>query len=142
MRKKRENTCNICGETFPYRISLQNHFVSIHKGLGMKLNCKFCDKQFSRKDSKNFHEKKHKGIVVQKVRCQICNQSYVNLRSHVLQVHESSKLTCDICDKGYLKKTSLDLHMRKNMEKTNLSHEEKQEKNHFLKANIRNKYFL
>ena len=111
--KKRENTCNICGETFPYYTSLQNHLVSIHKGLGMKLKCKFCDKQFTRKDSKNFHEKKHENIETQKVPCQICNQSYVDLRGHVLEVHESSKLTCGICDKGYFRKRNLDLHMRK-----------------------------
>ena len=49
----------------------------------------------------------------QKIPCQICNQSYVDLRGHVLEVHESSKLTCGICDKGYFRKRNLDLHMRK-----------------------------
>ncbi|XP_013146536.1 PREDICTED: zinc finger protein draculin-like isoform X2 [Papilio polytes] len=108
-------TCNKCHSTFATKRSLRSHKTTHIEG---SYKCDDCDKIFSSKAKKVYHEKcKHLGE--RKIsNCQYCNESfrsYYQRNKHLVKVHNTeAKYKCNICSKSYVIKSLLMSHIKKN----------------------------
>ncbi|KPJ01309.1 Zinc finger protein 192 [Papilio xuthus] len=107
--------CKICNTAFATQRSLTSHKNTHIKG---SFKCGYCDKIFSSKPKKVYHEKcKHLGE--RNIRnCQYCNQSfrsYYQRNQHLIKIHNAeAKYKCNVCTKSYLLKSLLMSHIKKN----------------------------
>uniref|UniRef100_A0A914C7K3 Uncharacterized protein n=1 Tax=Acrobeloides nanus TaxID=290746 RepID=A0A914C7K3_9BILA len=115
--------CGICGKMIKRKQDLQRHFQYIH-GKKLQLDCKFCDKKFTRRDNLLEHEKKYhpapqnadnsgEPLVIRPYICEICGGSFrfkASLRDH-LKTHISARnFVCNICNLKFLRRTDLTRH--------------------------------
>ncbi|XP_060809239.1 zinc finger protein 25 [Amyelois transitella] len=110
----RNYTCSNCDTSFATRRSLNAHRVTHQEG---SFKCDHCEKVFSNKTKKHYHEKtKHLGNR-SIANCPYCNESfrsYYQRNQHLIKVHNSeTPYKCNVCDKEYALKSLLMYHIKK-----------------------------
>ncbi|XP_063533766.1 zinc finger protein 1 homolog [Cydia strobilella] len=103
------HTCEQCGVTV---IDIKSHSLT-HKSKDerKKLKCKACPKQFVSRGGRRRHFIVHH--LGRKSKCDICNGEYVNLDTHIKQVHKKEELrfVCVTCERRFVSRPVLDEHM-------------------------------
>ncbi|CAK1587594.1 unnamed protein product [Parnassius mnemosyne] len=108
-------TCNKCHTPFATKRSLNSHRTTHKEG---SFKCDHCEKIFSSRPKKQYHEKtKHLGT--RNIgNCPYCNESfrsYYQRNQHLVKVHNSeAQYKCNVCTKAYVLKTLLMSHIKKN----------------------------
>ena len=112
-------SCETCGKTFKYKLSLKLHRNS-HEGTKVKeFTCEICGKDLSTKDSLTWHMNTHTGI--KPYNCSFCPKQFrqePNMKSHEKRHREGTynvkiyvrNIHCDQCDKSYCGKRGLRRH--------------------------------
>ena len=91
------------------RIDLLQH-QRVHDKQREPFRCLDCGQIFRTRSNFNTHLRTH--TVKGPQHCDICDKLFVNLRSHVQQVHQKLRThTCHLCDKPFGKKSGLDRHI-------------------------------
>lgn len=91
------------------RIDLLQH-QRVHDKQREPFRCLDCGQIFRTRSNFNTHIRTH--TVKGPQHCDICDKLFVNLRSHVQQVHQKLRThTCHLCDKPFGKKSGLDRHI-------------------------------
>ena len=91
------------------RIDLLQH-QRVHDKQREPFRCQECGQVFRTRSNFNTHLRTH--TVKGPQHCDICNKLFVNLRSHVQQVHQKLRThPCHLCDKTFGKKSGLDRHI-------------------------------
>ncbi|XP_063837000.1 zinc finger protein 1 homolog [Ostrinia nubilalis] len=108
-------TCEKCDTSFATKRSLNAHTTTHQEG---SFKCDYCEKIFSSKPKKHYHEKtKHLGAR-NISNCPFCNEpfrSYYQRNQHMVKVHNSeAQYKCNICNKSYILKSLLMYHIKKN----------------------------
>ncbi|KAM3955125.1 uncharacterized protein ACR2FA_011005 [Aphomia sociella] len=123
--------CNkiILGSSYKFKSHLYQH-----NAVNSRHNCKYCSKQFYRKDAFLRHVLSHTGDAKQFV-CDYCDRGYVDKRNLITHLklhddtHHSPKYKCPACGVTYCEQRLLKYHIRKehfNLEsKSTNSHEKK-----------------
>uniref|UniRef100_A0A7S2ZU81 C2H2-type domain-containing protein n=1 Tax=Rhodosorus marinus TaxID=101924 RepID=A0A7S2ZU81_9RHOD len=113
--RKRESTCETCGQAFTRAHNLKRHRLLVHQKR-RDFVCEYCQRTFTQ----NGHLKEH--IKVNHVgtnlfSCTVCGKGFgarSKLQRHVLTVHENRRsYKCDVCEKKYKEKSYLKRHMQK-----------------------------
>ena len=84
-------------------------------GVGAKIKCKFCEKQFLHKVRKEEHEKKYHLNEDINLICIECGKTFrreATLRTH-MQVHKEESYQCNLCDKVFESNFKMKEHRRK-----------------------------
>uniref|UniRef100_A0A8D9B1P6 Zinc finger and SCAN domain-containing protein 2 n=1 Tax=Cacopsylla melanoneura TaxID=428564 RepID=A0A8D9B1P6_9HEMI len=113
-RKLTEVKCESCWKVFTSKITMERH-LEVH--MGVRYNCKQCEKIFSNERSLFRHKLiSHSGNVY---KCNACNKKFADdtgLIRHNRTVHRTAtkkpvKYSCDRCGKSYVDKKSLREHL-------------------------------
>ncbi|XP_023939808.2 zinc finger protein 551 [Bicyclus anynana] len=108
-------TCTKCENSFATKRSLNAHQASHQDG---SFKCDLCEKIFSSKTKKHYHEKtKHMGTrnISNCPFCDVPFRSYYQRNQHMVKVHNSeAQYKCNVCNKGYILKSLLMYHIKKN----------------------------
>ncbi|XP_068625971.1 oocyte zinc finger protein XlCOF6-like [Battus philenor] len=107
-------TCVKCHASFVTKRSLNAHETTHQEG---SFKCDQCDKVFSSRAKKQYHEKtKHLGER-NISNCPYCDQpfrSYYQRNQHLVKVHNSeAQYKCNVCSKAYILKSLLMYHIKK-----------------------------
>lgn len=107
--------CTKCETSFATKRSLNAHQATHQEG---SFKCDLCDKIFSSRTKKQYHEKtKHLGARSIS-NCPFCDtpfRSYYQRNQHLVKVHNSeAQYKCNVCNKGYILKSLLMCHIKKN----------------------------
>lgn len=108
-------SCTKCEASFATKRSLHAHQTTHLEG---SFKCDLCDKVFSSRMKKQYHEKtKHLGE--RRIsNCPFCGvpfRSYYQRNQHLVKVHNSeAQYKCNVCDKSYIMKSLLMSHIKKN----------------------------
>lgn len=107
-------TCAKCDSSFATKRSLNAHRTTHQEG---SFKCDHCDKVFTSKPKKHYHEKmKHLGAR-NISNCPFCNEpfrSYYQRNQHLVKVHNSeAQYKCNVCNKAYILKSLLMYHIKK-----------------------------
>ena len=90
--EKKPYQCNICNDSFSYKVTLKKHVKSVHEK-NIQFKCSICNNTFSRKNGLKSHmESVHEKI--KRHKCSICNIGFYkrgNLINHK-SVHEKKIL--------------------------------------------------
>ncbi|XP_061713726.1 zinc finger protein 347-like [Cydia pomonella] len=101
--------CEQCGVTV---IDIKSHSLT-HKFKDERkmLKCKACPKLFISRGGRRRHFNVHH--LGRKAKCDICNGHYVNLNTHIMQVHKKAELrfVCVMCGRRFVSRHVLDQHM-------------------------------
>jgi PR domain zinc finger protein 5 len=108
-------TCDKCGAPFATKRSLAAHASTHQEG---SFKCDYCDKICPSRPKKLYHEKtKHLGAR-NISNCPYCDEpfrSYYQRNQHLVKVHNSeAQYKCNVCNKGYILKSLLMYHIKKN----------------------------
>ncbi|XP_004926708.1 zinc finger protein 260 isoform X1 [Bombyx mori] len=107
--------CGKCGTAFATKRSLHSH-RNVHKEGSYK--CGYCDKVFSNRPKKCYHEKLQHLGESNISKCQHCGapfKSYYQRNQHLIRVHnDEAKYKCNVCNKSYLLKSLLMYHIKRN----------------------------
>ncbi|PRD28713.1 UNVERIFIED_CONTAM: zinc finger protein [Trichonephila clavipes] len=126
--------CAECGKCFNLQNDFLKHYIMIY--VSDKIyECKDCKKEFTSKQcyfshvhrqknkigdsncNSNSANKNHQEECLQKksksLKCEVCNKTVVNLKSHVLAHAEELCYQCDICNEYFTQKYSLRQHYRR-----------------------------
>ncbi|RVE48085.1 hypothetical protein evm_007272 [Chilo suppressalis] len=100
--------CEECGKTVR---NLKEH-IMLHRPAHTRTRvpCKLCDKTFASHSARYRHTKvKHLGI---KIPCHLCDKVVVNIKQHMMVVHESSQLQheCVSCGRRFISQSALEAH--------------------------------
>lgn len=108
-------SCTKCENSFATKRSLSAHQETHQDG---SFKCDLCDKIFSTRTKKQYHEKaKHMGTrnISNCPYCDVPFRSYYQRNQHMVKVHDSDvKYKCNVCNKGYILKSLLMSHIKKN----------------------------
>ncbi|CAG9574895.1 unnamed protein product [Danaus chrysippus] len=108
-------SCSKCENSFATKRSLNTHQTTHEEG---SFKCDHCDKIFSTKTKKQYHEKtKHLGArnISNCPYCDVPFRSYYQRNQHLVKVHNSeAQYKCNVCSKGYILKSLLMCHIKKN----------------------------
>ena len=114
---KEQNSCKICGKSFPKAQNLKAHINYVHDGNKPPriFKCETCGKLFSDKSKVMKHAKTvHEGI--KEYKCESCGKSYAykeSLRDHIKTVHQDKReFECKSCGKKYKIIKQLHSHIR------------------------------
>lgn len=107
-------SCSKCDTSFATKRSLNAHRTTHIEG---SFKCDHCEKIFSSRAKKHYHEKmKHLGAR-NISNCPYCNQpfrSYYQRNQHLIKVHNSeAQYKCNVCSKSYILKSLLMYHIKK-----------------------------
>ncbi|KAM3957587.1 uncharacterized protein ACR2FA_008289 [Aphomia sociella] len=108
-------TCTKCDTSFATKRSLNAHRTTHQEG---SFKCDHCEKVFSSRSKKHYHEKtKHLGAR-NISNCPYCNEpfrSYYQRNQHLVKVHNNeAQYKCNVCNKSYILKSLLMYHIKKN----------------------------
>ncbi|XP_026489368.2 zinc finger protein ZFP2-like [Vanessa tameamea] len=108
-------SCTKCDTSFATKRSLNAHQTTHQEG---SFKCDLCDKVFSSRTKKQYHEKtKHLGArsISNCPFCDVPFRSYYQRNQHLVKVHNSeAQYKCNVCNKGYILKSLLMCHIKKN----------------------------
>lgn len=108
-------SCTKCENSFATKRSLSAHQETHQDG---SFKCDLCDKIFSTRTKKQYHEKaKHMGTrnISNCPYCDVPFRSYYQRNQHMVKVHDLDvKYKCNVCNKGYILKSLLMSHIKKN----------------------------
>ena len=123
MNCKPEHECDICGNKFPEKSLLLEHFQVDHPNeqSSTRHHCKYCPKSFTHKSDRNSHEMIHEGTNPNY--CQICDRYFLKaakLKAHIESRHSEkpkqrgsgNKIECEQCGARVRNKRELALHQR------------------------------
>lgn len=100
--------CNECPKNYKTKIDLLQH-QRVHDKARDPFHCDICNQFFRTRSNFNTHQRTHS--VKGPQRCELCDKVFVNLRSHIQQVHHRVRQhICGVCDKAFGKKSGLDRH--------------------------------
>ncbi|XP_038211858.1 zinc finger protein OZF-like [Zerene cesonia] len=107
-KNKEAQICEECGKTVR---NIKAH-MTLHQPKCAQKNyqCEYCDKVFKSYGARYKHVKiKHFGV---KEHCYLCNKKVVNLKSHTLNMHDTSSLPfeCNICSRRFISPSRLKEH--------------------------------
>ncbi|XP_034837892.1 oocyte zinc finger protein XlCOF6-like [Maniola hyperantus] len=108
-------SCTKCENSFATKRSLNAHQGTHQDG---SFKCDLCEKVFSSRTKKQYHEKtKHLGTrnISNCLLCDVPFRSYYQRNQHMVKVHNSeAQYKCNVCSKGYVLKSLLMCHIKKN----------------------------
>ncbi|CAH2100576.1 unnamed protein product [Euphydryas editha] len=108
-------SCTKCDTSFATKRSLNAHQTTHQEG---SFKCDLCEKVFSSRTKKQYHEKtKHLGArsISNCPYCDVPFRSYYQRNQHFVKVHNSeAQYKCNICNKGYILKSLLMYHIKNN----------------------------
>ncbi|XP_045456730.1 zinc finger protein 287-like [Melitaea cinxia] len=108
-------SCTKCDTSFATKRSLNAHQTTHQEG---SFKCDLCEKIFSSRTKKQYHEKtKHLGArsISNCPFCDVPFRSYYQRNQHLVKVHNSeAQYKCNVCNKGYILKSLLMCHIKKN----------------------------
>ena len=122
---KMEHGCEVCGEKFDNKASLNQHNITQH-GAEKIHKCGKCGKLYSKKSSLTTHKIKHEiedgtissekleRLEKKKIHCEECGKLFYHQSQHMrhMKGHKGIKeFQCDQCDKSYTSNTSLAQHI-------------------------------
>ncbi|CAG9806263.1 unnamed protein product [Chironomus riparius] len=107
---ERNFICDECPKSYKTKIDLLQH-KRVHEQIKEPLICEICHQQFSIRSKYNSHLRTH-AIKSGRINCEICGKLFINLRSHIQQVHQKIKNhKCSICKKEFGKRSGLVRHI-------------------------------
>lgn len=108
-KNNKPEMCSICGKIVAQlREHLKSHLPITER---RQIQCKLCPRTFLTYTARNRHTKiKHLG---KRSHCTICNKDLVDLRSHMVLIHNTTELSfvCMVCERRFISKTVLADHM-------------------------------
>ena len=125
MEEHSEHGCEVCGEKFDNKPSLNQHNITQH-GAEKIHKCGKCGKLYSKKSSLTTHKIKHEiedgtissekleRLEKKKIHCEECGKLFYHQSQHIrhMKGHKGIKeFQCDQCDKSYTSNTSLAQHI-------------------------------
>ncbi|XP_033642003.1 zinc finger protein 236-like isoform X2 [Asterias rubens] len=114
---EKNELCDICGRAYKSRPELKDHRIEAHtEGGKIKLQCRFCPAQFSRRSSRSYHEKRHKNdfpYVCPKPGCNKRFIAVIDYKRHLI-FHTGAKLyRCRFCNNCFTRSDYLKGHEKK-----------------------------
>ncbi|XP_071085195.1 uncharacterized protein [Haliotis cracherodii] len=128
------SSCKFCTKSFPDPLLLADHTRNIHKSqpqymdfvrenrCKMKLKCNLCveDRFYGRWESfgqhmRDIHTEKLIGESVQKIKCTLCDKTWVNQNKydrHLKAAHGSERYLCHLCPATFKWESSLQCHIK------------------------------
>ncbi|XP_067669258.1 uncharacterized protein [Haliotis asinina] len=129
-----QTSCKFCAKSFPDPLLLADHTRNIHKNqpqymdfvrenrCKMKLKCNLCveDRFYGRWESfgqhmRDIHTEKLIGESVQKIKCTLCDKTWVNQNKydrHLKAAHGSERYLCHLCPATFKWESSLQCHIK------------------------------
>jgi len=106
---ERNYICDECPKSYKTKIDLLQH-KRVHEKIKEPMSCEICHQKFSIRSKYNSHLRTH--TIKGPQNCEICEKMFVNLRSHIQQVHQKVRNhKCSICDKEFGKRSGLVRHI-------------------------------
>ncbi|XP_070498841.1 zinc finger protein 62-like [Chironomus tepperi] len=106
---ERNFICDECPKSYKTKIDLLQH-KRVHEKIKEPLSCEICHEKFSFRSKYNSHLRTH--TIKGPLNCELCGKMFVNLRSHIQQVHQKIRNhKCSICDKEFGKRSGLVRHI-------------------------------
>ena len=100
--------CTICDTPMFTKILLNIHMLG-HTGKKQH-KCTHCPKQYIQISNRNTHIRlTHSGLPN---RCDQCNKSFVDLKTHKLTLHCEKKIKCSMCEKLFSLPSTMQKHVR------------------------------
>ncbi|XP_070560497.1 uncharacterized protein [Ptychodera flava] len=114
---EKNELCEICGRAFKTRPELRDHKIEMHTSSGkIKLQCRFCPATFSRRSSRSYHERRHKGEAPYICPKPGCNKRFIaviDYKRHLIY-HTGAKLyRCKFCGNSFTRSDYLRGHEKK-----------------------------
>ena len=108
-------TCDMCGKTFGYLVTMQRHKKNLHFVTNLKYKCDICDKTFKYIGNLHIHFKIHNRAKLELVHCDICQKGFHAKES--LQRHQKTHLkiveyNCNICHRKFTEEGNLKRHFK------------------------------
>ena len=94
-----KHLCHICDFGTNTKRNLTAHLV-VH-GIGDRLKCDQCDKDFSTNSNLQKHRKAHNSAPQ---KCNLCDHIYKtveSLKAHIADIHTAKRIECDECEKMF-----------------------------------------
>ena len=102
--------CHICDFATKYKSHLTIHLAA--HGIGDRLKCDQCDKDFSTKQNLQTHIKEHNSSAKKCNQCGKIYKTVKSLKDHIANMHSEKRLECDECEKMFSTLRSLNRHKK------------------------------
>ena len=114
MSRRKLNSCQECGKTYPGKYLLTRHIDVVHKGL-KPFKCEHCGKNYTASHILSNHIKSiHEGR--RDFKCELCQKSFSlqsNMITHIQMVHHKTlDQQCHTCGKSFSNMSSLRRHQK------------------------------
>nr|XP_006821188.1 PREDICTED: zinc finger protein 227-like [Saccoglossus kowalevskii] len=118
---EKNELCDVCGRAFKTRPELRDHKIEMHTSAGkIKLQCRYCPATFSRRSSRSYHERRHKGEAPYICPKPGCNKRFIaviDYKRHLIY-HTGAKLyRCKFCGNSFTRSDYLRGHEKKHHSK-------------------------